>query len=108
MAMHIIWPQNLALIATLRTLHERKSSTADTDFGKIKFRRWIRIFIDNKLIFFFTIGILSFIYEWFPLYIMPLLGYFSWMCMIRPQNSLLVHVTSTHGTVLGGDAVVLY
>ncbi|CAF4808146.1 unnamed protein product, partial [Rotaria magnacalcarata] len=33
MAMHIIWPQNLALIATLRTLHERKSSTADTDFA---------------------------------------------------------------------------
>jgi len=44
---------------------------------------------------------IQFIYCWFPQFIMPVLGAFSWMCMIKPTNYLLSQLTGFYGLGVG-------
>lgn len=102
----VIWPQNLPLIAVLRTLHESQTTTNQKTYG-YKIDRCKKIFIQNRLTFFFLITLISFIYEWFPLYIMPILKYFSWMCWINPTNNPLSQLTAVRGLGMAGGGLTL-
>ncbi|CAF1172317.1 unnamed protein product [Adineta steineri] len=104
----VIWPQNLPLIAILRTLHERKTTTKETTYGPAA-RRWSlkETLIQNKLLFFGIVVFLAFFYEWFPLYIMPFLSVFSWMCMFNLNNRLLGQLTAVRGLALAGGGLTL-
>ncbi|CAF1044874.1 unnamed protein product [Rotaria sp. Silwood1] len=102
----LIWPQNLPLIAVLRTLHERELSITERSYGN-ESRSLKKTLLDNRLLLFFVISIISFIYEWFPLYIMPILAYFSWMCWINPSNNLLAQSTAVRGLAIGGGGLTL-
>ena len=99
----VIWPQNLPLIAVLRTFHEKHVPEA-TYSKKSCFRRLI---IDHRLRFFFFVFIVAFIYQWFPLYIMPILRYFSWMCWIDPNNDSLAQLTAVRGLGMGFGGLTL-
>jgi OPT family oligopeptide transporter len=100
----VIWPQNLPLIAVLRTLHERQSSLNETSYGK-KMGRLKAHLLNNRLLFFIIISIIGFIFEWFPLYIMPILAYFSWMCWINESNDPLSQLTAVRGLAIGGGGL---
>ena len=102
----MIWPQNLPLIAVLRTLHERQSSVTEAMYGTKKLSLKEKI-INNRLLFFILIVLISFIYQWFPLYIMPILAYFSWMCWISPSNGPLAQLTAVRGLAIGGGGLTL-
>jgi len=101
----VIWPQNLPLIAILRTLHEHKRDT--TNYNNAESRSWWKIIIQKPLFFFFTIAILTFIYEWLPMCIMPILRSFSWMCMIQPNSNPLAQLTAVRGLAIGGGGLTL-
>jgi OPT family oligopeptide transporter len=102
----VIWPQNLPLIAVLRTLHERQSSITEALYGSKKLS-WKQTLMNNRLLFFVLIASLSFIYEWLPLYMMPILAYFSWMCWISPSNDPLAQLTAVRGLAIGGGGLTL-
>jgi OPT family oligopeptide transporter len=102
----VIWPQNLPLIAVLRTLHERQSSVTEALYGTKKSSFKNRL-MNNRLLFFFLITLIAFTYEWFPLYIMPILAYFSWMCWINPTNDPLAQLTAVRGLAIGGGGLTL-
>jgi len=97
-----IWPHNLPLIAILCSLHERKSNNAEQYNTNSWSSNWINILVHNRLIFFFIIALLTFTYEWFPLYIVPILSIFSWICMLKHDNYLLAQLTAVRGLALGG------
>ncbi|CAF0909388.1 unnamed protein product [Adineta ricciae] len=103
----VIWPQNLPLIAILRTLHERETSTKQDSYGTVKTRSFKEVLYQNKLLFFFLVTIVAFIYEWFPLFIAPFLSVFSWMCMFDINNHLLGQLTAVRGLALGGGGLTL-
>ncbi|UJR09077.1 hypothetical protein I4U23_013324 [Adineta vaga] len=103
----VIWPQNLPLIAILRTLHERETSAKETTYGNVKTRSWKEVLYQNKLLFFFLVVLVGFIYEWFPLFIMPFLSVFSWMCMFDINNHLLGQLTAVRGLSLAGGGLTL-
>jgi len=87
------------LIALLRILHE--VPIEEKIFGNdIKKNLWQR-FVSNQLAFFLIIMVIQFIYCWFPYFIMPVLGAFSWMCMIKPTNYLLSQLTGSNGLGIG-------
>jgi OPT family oligopeptide transporter len=102
----VIWPQNLPLIAVLRTLHERNTSVTEAAYGA-KERSLFERLMNNRLLFFFVIVFVAFIYEWLPLYIMPILAYFSWMCWISPSNNPLAQLTAVRGLAIGGGGLTL-
>ncbi|CAF2915455.1 unnamed protein product [Rotaria sp. Silwood2] len=102
----VIWPQNLPLIAVLRTFHERQSSVTETSYGNQNQSLKKRL-MNNRLLFFILISLISFIYEWFPLYIMPILAYFSWMCWISPNNNALAQLTAVRGLAIAGGGLTL-
>jgi OPT family oligopeptide transporter len=104
---NIIWPQNLPFIAILRTLHERKSIKTELYNGGVPNRNWRNILIQNRLLFFSLIVLLTFIYQWFPLYIVPVLSVFSWICLINRKNYLLSQLTAVRGLALGGGGLTL-
>ncbi|CAF1102250.1 unnamed protein product [Adineta steineri] len=102
----VIWPQNLPLIAVLRTLHDRQTSVTEASFGDVK-RSLMQKIMTNRLLFFVVITLISFTYEWLPLYIMPILAYFSWMCWISPSNVPLAQLTAVRGLAIGGGGLTL-
>ncbi|CAF1178578.1 unnamed protein product [Rotaria sordida] len=102
----VIWPQNLPLIAVLRTFHDRQSTITEKSYGNRANSLKERL-INNRLLFFIVISILSFVYEWFPLYIMPILAYFSWMCWISPKNNALAQLTAVRGIAIAGGGLTL-
>ncbi|CAF2781958.1 unnamed protein product [Rotaria sp. Silwood2] len=102
----IIWPQNLPLIALLRTFHDDQSSLTATSYG-VQTQSLKQSLMNNRLLFFFLISIIAFIYEWLPLYIMPILAYFSWMCWINPSNNVLAQLTAVHGLAIAGGGLTL-
>lgn len=63
--------------------------------------------MSNRLLFFGVISLIGFVYEWFPLYIMPILAYFSWMCWIKPSNNPLAQLTAVRGLAMGGGGLTL-
>ncbi len=90
---------NFPSIALLRILHEtpiKEKSFVDN----IKRNLW-QSFIFNQRAFFLVIMVIQFIYCWFPYFIMPVLGAFSWMCMIKPTNYLLSQLTGHYGLGIG-------
>lgn len=103
----VIWPQNLPLIALLRTLHEHKNIATAQSSNKSEKCNWWQIVVDNRLLFFGFITVITFVYEWFPLYIMPILHSFSWMCMIRPSSDSLSQLTAVRGLAIGGGGLTL-
>ena len=102
----VIWPQNLPLIAILRTLHERQSNVNEVLYGK-QTSSLRNSLMNNRLLFFFVIALIGSIYQWFPFYIMPILGYFSWMCWINPTNGPLSQLTAVRGLSIGGGGLTL-
>ncbi|CAF5194934.1 unnamed protein product, partial [Rotaria magnacalcarata] len=102
----VIWPQNLPLIAVLRTFHERQSSITEASYGS-QHLSLIQKLLNNRLLFFCVISIIAFVYEWLPLYIMPILAYFSWMCWISPSNNALAQLTAVRGLAIGGGGLSL-
>ena len=94
----VIWPQNLPLIAVLRTLHERQ---------KINEQQWKNLFLDRRLLFFVGVSFVSFLYHWFPLYFSPILQSFSWMCWIDTTNNPLSQLTSVRGLAMAGGGLTL-
>ncbi len=95
-----IWPANFPSIALLRTLHEDQTIFKETVYGDAK-RTLREKLISNRLVFYFVVMILQFVYSWFPNYIMPILGSFSWICMIKPNNYVLTQVTGISGLGIG-------
>ncbi len=88
----MIWPANLVNCALFRTLHNNKS---DEDTNEKK--RWTM----SRLRFFFLAFIFQFLWYWFPGYIFPVLSFFSWICMIKPNNIILSQLTGINGLGIG-------
>ncbi|UJR18574.1 hypothetical protein I4U23_005481 [Adineta vaga] len=103
----VIWPQNFPLIALLRSLHDRKINASEKIQNSSQTRSWRSRFSHNRLLYFFVIVGVVFIYEWFPLYIMPILRHFSWMCMISPGNNALAQLTAVRGLAVVGGGLTL-
>ncbi|UJR07344.1 hypothetical protein I4U23_011630 [Adineta vaga] len=103
----IIWPQNLPLIAILRTLHENQLPAIHFYNNNKTIQKLKKYFFENKLKFFILITIVTFIYEWFPLYILSVLSVFSWMCLFKRNNYLLAQLTSVRGLALGAGGLTL-
>ncbi|CAF1629976.1 unnamed protein product, partial [Didymodactylos carnosus] len=83
----LIWPGNLPFIAVFRTLSEPSVANPQWKMTRLKF--------------FVIVCVFQFIYHWFPGFIMPILGAFSWMCMIKPNNLILSQLTGINGLGLG-------
>ncbi len=94
----MVWPVNLVICAVFRTLNEGKveeeASGRDEDNRK---SRWTL----SRLRFFLLILIVQFIWHWFPGYIFPFLAFFSWICMIKPNNIVLSQLTGPNGLGMG-------
>ncbi|KAJ3188033.1 hypothetical protein HK101_009279 [Irineochytrium annulatum] len=69
----MLWPTNLSIIAMLNSLHEKKN---DDEQYKM-----------SRFTFFWLATGAAFCYQFFPLYIMPVLSAFSWLCWVSPQGS---------------------
>ena len=73
----MVWPENLPIIAFLRTMHENESRLTP---------KWLHFTRRRFLIF---IIICIGIYQWVPSLIMPILSSFGWLCMIDRNNVIL-------------------
>ncbi|KAH8898232.1 small oligopeptide transporter, OPT family [Thozetella sp. PMI_491] len=72
----MIWPQTLANTALMYTLHDHTpSNPADTNGWSI-----------GRYRFFLFVCLGSFIWYWFPGWIIQGISYFSWVCWIAPTN----------------------
>ena len=80
-----VWPSNFPSIALLRVLHLNEKAANVKAFGvQKKLNVWEKL-ISNQLLFFVVVMIIQFVFYWFPGYIMPVLGTFSWICMIKTE-----------------------
>ncbi|KAJ3191541.1 hypothetical protein HK101_007617 [Irineochytrium annulatum] len=68
----MLWPTNLSTIAMLNSLHEDPGGGGG---GRKRFT------------FFCIAAVVVFAYEWLPIYIMPVLSVFSFLCWITPFGS---------------------
>lgn len=104
-----IWPSNFAHIALLRILHQTEEVRNEngSDYKNKNLSLWER-FLSNQFRFFMVIMIGQAIFFWFPRYIMPVLGGFSWICMIRPNNYILAQLTDFRGLSLGSLSLDWY
>ena len=84
----MVWPENLPIIAFLRTVHEKESRLAP---------KWLRF---TRPHFLLLIIICTAIYQWFPDLIMPVLTSFSWLCMIDRDNVLLSQLGGSSGLAI--------
>ena len=87
-------------------MHERQANLSETLYGN-QTHSWKEKLMNNRLLFFGVVASLAFIYEWFPLYIMPILKYFSWMCWISPANDALAQLTAVRGLAIAGGGWTL-
>jgi hypothetical protein len=86
----MIWPKTLMSCGLIRTL--------DAEDGTEKINsRWTM----KRSTFFWLIVFLQFTWYWIPGYIFPLLSFFSFVCMIAPQNIVLSQITGANGLALG-------
>ncbi|KAJ3196276.1 hypothetical protein HK101_009541 [Irineochytrium annulatum] len=69
----MLWPTNLSIIAMLNSLHEK--SNDDEQYKTSRFS------------FFWIASSCAFAYQFFPLYIMPVLSAVSWLCWVTPLSS---------------------
>ncbi|KAI8819428.1 OPT oligopeptide transporter protein-domain-containing protein [Fimicolochytrium jonesii] len=73
----MIWPGNLSQLALFMSFHQT-SEEAAAEGGKYRMTRYK---------FFWIAVICIFVYEWIPLYIMPVLQVVSILCWIAPRDS---------------------
>ena len=78
----MLWPQSLLTTTVLNTLH------AEEDAG-----RWGM----TRLRWFAFVGLVAFVYNFFPNYIFVALSQFCWMCWIAPRNVPLNVTMGTNG-----------
>ncbi|KAI9361229.1 OPT oligopeptide transporter protein-domain-containing protein [Zopfochytrium polystomum] len=71
----MLWPGNLSTIALLNSLHEQNQTSTD---GNLKLSRFAFFWIAAGIIF---------VYEWFPLIIMPVLPAVAILCYVAPKLS---------------------
>jgi len=72
----MIWPANLIITTMFETVHTRKTPDAlKSGTWKIGRYKW-----------FLIVMTCIFIWEWFPLYIAPLLGAFTFVCWAAPKS----------------------
>ncbi|CAF1179984.1 unnamed protein product [Didymodactylos carnosus] len=81
----MLWPSCLPIIVCLRTIHETESDLTS---------KWLKL---TRFRFFVIIISLAFIYHWLPLYMMPVLAFFSWMCMMNTKSIVLSQLTGGGG-----------
>lgn len=60
-----------------------------TDLLRLRFRTKWRA---SRYKFFLVAFCISFVWYWFPDFIFPALGYFSWVCWIAPKNAVVNQV----------------
>ncbi|KAI9266013.1 OPT family small oligopeptide transporter [Sporodiniella umbellata] len=78
----MVWPTNLATISLLRSLHKVDENWT----GPSRYKMFLIMFGS------------MWVYQWVPSYFWPIIGAFSWVCWINPNNRVLSQVTSvSHG-----------
>ena len=75
---YCIWPTNFPSLALNQALHNRENNSVLGPFRSI----W-RI---TRFKFFLVTSLIMFVYQFFPTYIFPALGDFSWIEWIAPEN----------------------
>ncbi|KAK8859023.1 Sexual differentiation process protein isp4 [Apiospora arundinis] len=78
----LVWPGVLSNTALNAALHntERENSVTGTKWRASRYK------------FFLVAFCISFVWYWFPDFIFPALGYFSWACWIAPKNAVVNQV----------------
>ncbi|KAK6836994.1 hypothetical protein PG987_007489 [Apiospora arundinis] len=78
----LVWPGVLSNTALNAALHnsERENSITGTKWRASRYK------------FFLVAFCISFVWYWFPDFIFPALGYFSWVCWIAPKNAVVNQV----------------
>ncbi|KAI9349839.1 OPT oligopeptide transporter protein-domain-containing protein [Zopfochytrium polystomum] len=71
----MLWPGNLSTIALLNSLHEPNTTGAD---GKLKLSRFA---------FFWIATGITFVWQWFPAFLMPVVASISLLCYFGPKLS---------------------
>ncbi|KAG8709771.1 hypothetical protein FRC11_005216, partial [Ceratobasidium sp. 423] len=79
----VIWPRNLASIALNNNFHASKDPTVNG--WKI-----------SQMRFFLYAFSGTFVYFWFPNYIIGAMSYFSWIAWIKPESAILAAVAGTN------------
>ena len=88
----MIWPANLVNCTLFRTLHKDEQDDDNEEKS-----RWTM----TRLRFFLLAFLFQYLWYWFPGYIFPVLSFFSWICMIQPDNIVLSQLTGVYGLGLG-------
>ncbi|KAF9331675.1 hypothetical protein BG006_005454, partial [Podila minutissima] len=89
---HMIWPTTLVYASLFRSLHHTTETSEDE--GRM-----------TRMKYFLMITLGSFIWYWFPGYIMPTVGVLSWICWIDPNNVVLSQLTGSDGLGIGTIAL---
>ncbi|CAG9974990.1 unnamed protein product [Clonostachys byssicola] len=79
----LTWPGvlgNTALNAALHSTHDKDDETTGSQWKASRYK------------FFFIAAAISFGWYWFPDFIFPALGYFTWVCWIAPKNAVVNQV----------------
>ncbi|KEQ61509.1 OPT superfamily oligopeptide transporter [Aureobasidium melanogenum CBS 110374] len=74
---NLVWPGVLANTALNRTLHHKEKSERGSTW---------RI---SRYAFFMVVFVASFVWYWFPNFIFPAVGYFTFLCWIWPKNAVV-------------------
>ncbi|KAH0368904.1 OPT superfamily oligopeptide transporter, partial [Aureobasidium melanogenum] len=74
---NLVWPGVLANTALNRTLHHKGESEGGSTW---------RI---SRYAFFMFVFVASFVWYWFPNFIFPAVGYFTFLCWIWPKNAVV-------------------
>lgn len=78
----MIWPSNLIITTMFETIHTRKTpeqiASHDTGTWKMGRYKW-----------FLIVMLAIFVWEWFPLWIAPFLGAFTFVCWAVPNNAVV-------------------
>jgi hypothetical protein len=86
----MIWPKVLMSCSLIRTLIN------EDGFNNEK-SRWKM----SRSKFFWLMVLFQFLWYWFPGFIFPLLSFFSFICMIAPNNIIFSQITGANGLGLG-------
>ncbi|KAF9969596.1 hypothetical protein BGZ73_007993 [Actinomortierella ambigua] len=82
----MIWPANLVQVALFNTLH-----TEDD----LKPGQW------SRYKFFLVAALVTFVYQWIPGFLFPVLASISWICWIAPKNKVVAQLTGANGLGIG-------
>ncbi|KAH0336714.1 OPT superfamily oligopeptide transporter, partial [Aureobasidium melanogenum] len=74
---NLVWPGVLANTALNRTLHHKGMSEGGSTWQI------------SRYAFFMAVFVASFVWYWFPNFIFPAVGYFTFLCWIWPRNAVV-------------------